>query len=347
MAKKNQDLFSEVQEAIQQRDCCAGLKKLLRQYRAHPSVLVGDCIVKLGPVVGVESKLATGIDLEKLKAVKRSDQLKALSPALDFVVVDTMKQAVERLEVISEWDPDPRVDRQLIRWMTDLPYQSGVSRKFWSRVLKRFKTAIDTQAISMLPTVIQNHNSNVGFISGWMEERILRIVPKQLKLRDGYVLSKAETNQVKKILKLIPEKPLSQKEQLLASIFAAPEDDDCKRVYADYLAELNDPHGEFIHLQMAKLEAPLSKVDERRERALLNKHWRDFVGPLQKVIYRERLKFEKGFLSVCRVKDVGRLESLLDCPYWLTAKRIYGGEHSLQMLRSNSQLVNRCGQGAS
>jgi len=28
---KNQDLFSEVQEAIQQRDCCVGLKKLLRQ----------------------------------------------------------------------------------------------------------------------------------------------------------------------------------------------------------------------------------------------------------------------------------------------------------------------------
>ena len=340
--KPNIDLFHEAECAIENDDSSAALKKLLQQFRKHPTTRVGDCIVKLGNVVGSRSKLGARIDLEQLKVIKRSEQSEVLSPLLDFVPTGTMNQAVECLEIINEWEADPRIDRKLIKWMADLPYQSGVSRKFWSRVLKRFKIAIDPKAVSMLPTVTQNHNANVGFITRWLDERIERIASKQVDLRDGYTLSTKEASLIEEIFELIPEKQLTLQEQLLADIFAAPEDDDCKLVYADYLSERSDPHGEFIHLQLAKLTRPLSKVQERRERELLNKHWREFVGPLQKVIYREKLEFEKGFLSVCRVKSVGRIESLLDCPYWKTANKIYAASRSLKILKTNSQLAKHC-----
>ena len=41
-------------------------------------------------------------------------------------------------------------------------------------------------------------------------------------------------------------------EELLAAVFAAPDDDAPRRVYADWLLERGDPRGEFIQLQCAR-----------------------------------------------------------------------------------------------
>ena len=341
--KRDFKLLTEAMKQLEAEDYSGSLRILLKQFRSQPTIAVGDLIAKLGPTVGSQSKFAGLGDIDQLLSVQKKSQLEGLSPALDFVTTGTMKQAVERIEVINQWDPDPRIDRELLRWITELPYQSGESRKFWSRVIKRLKSAIDPLVVYELPNVPSSYPKSVGpGMRRWLAERIDGLVPKLEGLRDGYELAKEEFELTEKIFELIPEKVLSSKEQLLAAVFENPDEDSYKLVYADLLVEDGDLHGEFIHLQFAKLKGELSKTDAKREKELLKKHWRDFVGPLNKVLYRDGLEFEKGFVSKCYVHDVGRLKALLDCPYWLTAKKILLYATGLRLFKSHSLLASRC-----
>jgi uncharacterized protein (TIGR02996 family) len=85
------------------------------------------------------------------------------------------------------------------------------------------------------------------------------------------------------------------REALLDAIYAAPEDDERRRVYADWLLQQGDRQGEFIHLQLATTKTP----DQiKRERALFVVHsdrWLDELGahPLDAV-------FERGFLAIAK-----------------------------------------------
>jgi uncharacterized protein (TIGR02996 family) len=81
----------------------------------------------------------------------------------------------------------------------------------------------------------------------------------------------------------------------LEPIYAAPEDDEPRRVYADWLLQNNDPRGEFIHLQLLSTKSPKQR---RRERALFVVHvdrWLDELGadPADVVL-------ERGFVAIAR-----------------------------------------------
>ncbi len=68
----------------------------------------------------------------------------------------------------------------------------------------------------------------------------------------------------------------SSRERLLAAIYEAPHDDAPRIVYADVLAEADDPRGEFITLQLAR--AADGSPPTRREKQLLRDagtHWFD------------------------------------------------------------------------
>lgn len=80
-------------------------------------------------------------------------------------------------------------------------------------------------------------------------------------------------------------------EDLLAEIFAAPDDDGPRAVYADWLSERGDPRGEFITLQ-------LRGIDLARQAELIAQHGRAFAGALEPFVYRKAPRiFERGFLA--------------------------------------------------
>jgi len=80
---------------------------------------------------------------------------------------------------------------------------------------------------------------------------------------------------------------MDRRAELLAAIFAEPDADAPRWVYADHLMSIGDPRGEFIALQ-------LREVDNDRQRELLAAHWDAWSAPAG-----ERLFFERGF-----------------CPWW-------------------------------
>jgi len=84
-------------------------------------------------------------------------------------------------------------------------------------------------------------------------------------------------------------------DKLLEAIYAAPDDDTPRSVYADWLQDQGDPHGELIMLQLSRLRAPPSRAALRRERALIAQHRQAWLGPLWDVVRRTHIRFERGF----------------------------------------------------
>ncbi|MGE3808839.1 MAG: WGR domain-containing protein, partial [Gemmataceae bacterium] len=68
------------------------------------------------------------------------------------------------------------------------------------------------------------------------------------------------------------------------AIFANPDDLGAHAAYADWLIEQGDPRGEFIQVQLAledeKVAPAKRKELEKREKELLKKHERDWLGPM-------------------------------------------------------------------
>jgi uncharacterized protein (TIGR02996 family) len=106
------------------------------------------------------------------------------------------------------------------------------------------------------------------------------------KLKKGYV----ETT---------PRAAISTAEAFERALAADPRDLTAASMYADYLVEQNDPRGEFMQVQIAledeSLSAAARKKLHSRERELLKKHERDWLGPLAAVtVDAEKVPFWDG-----------------------------------------------------
>lgn len=108
------------------------------------------------------------------------------------------------------------------------------------------------------------------------------------------------------------EKPmdLMRRQQLLAAIYADPDADAPRLVYADFLLEHGDPHGELIARQLAGAPA-----DD-----LVAKHGEAIAAPVTRWL-RPGYKFRRGFLAEGEVYVVPPME-IFGSPVWSTVERL-------------------------
>lgn len=102
-------------------------------------------------------------------------------------------------------------------------------------------------------------------------------------------------------------------EALLEEILAQPGDDSARLVYADWLAEQNDPRGELINVQVElerTKDADRFLELEARQIALLSAHGAAWVGPLAAEALQ--VEFRRGFVEKVTVLDAGALEPLAE-----------------------------------
>ena len=163
----------------------------------------------------------------------------------------------------------------------------------------------------------------------WMRDRLERLI-RQLRDRRPGALSPHETEileQIEQHLGLLPP-PVEGRDrtlqELLEQIRTHPRDDRLREVYADLLVEDGDPQGEFILLQYRRQRGQLTRDQERRERALLRRHWREWVGDLLPVLSRDGVRFERGFLARAEVLAPSRRVGLqvVGSPEWATVEDI-------------------------
>jgi uncharacterized protein (TIGR02996 family) len=124
---------------------------------------------------------------------------------------------------------------------------------------------------------------------------------------------------------------------LLAEIYANPEDDAPRIVYADLLTEQGDPRGELITLQLARAASGDDQPSER-EQELLKKHGKAWLGRLAPVISWGKgyaySQFRRGFLAVADIilSVNKKLYPLLGEPAWATVEQLHGySDHILVM----------------
>jgi uncharacterized protein (TIGR02996 family) len=87
-----------------------------------------------------------------------------------------------------------------------------------------------------------------------------------------------------------------------------PDDLGAFAVYADWLTDRGDPRGAFLHLQL-QLEDPSLTPQQRqslqdRERHLLQKHGRDWLGQLAEALEDVTWRFERGFLGRLDLREL-------------------------------------------
>lgn len=122
-----------------------------------------------------------------------------------------------------------------------------------------------------------------------------------------------------------------QEDAFLRSIIENPKDDTPRLVYADWLQERDDPHGEFIRCQVEahRKTTPAAQKRKFKQRAdeLLKEHnW------LPSYFDREETKVERGFVTVLGFdgnadipadEELGKLASL---PFFALTARYWNGE---------------------
>jgi uncharacterized protein (TIGR02996 family) len=85
---------------------------------------------------------------------------------------------------------------------------------------------------------------------------------------------------------------------LLAAIYAAPDADEPRMIYADWIEQRGSPRGEFIALQLAKTRITPTPAQAGRERALVHTFGVEWKAPLV------RAEFSRGFIAVSDDDDL-------------------------------------------
>jgi uncharacterized protein (TIGR02996 family) len=118
--------------------------------------------------------------------------------------------------------------------------------------------------------------------------------------------------------------PTQDEEALLAAVYANPEDDAARLVYADCLQERDDPRGEMIALSFKAIQQSLTKHDKRTLTALIRRHERDWIGPLFDATLKSSREYERGFLSKCTMNGMAlrQRDAALNHVAWSTVKEL-------------------------
>lgn len=230
----------------------------------------------------------------------------------------TKKSALERVDGLSRRSPDPRV----ARFVVDLLLNPR--RKRWGAVhaeLIELASQIDDPASSR--ELIRLAKTGVSGFSGATRAAVETALARSAELVDG------EEEELEPELRElvaqfdaelhVPADDDARGADLLAAVRASPEDDEPRSVYADWLLERGDPQGERIALQLARGRGGQATP---REMDLIAAFGREWLGPLDPILRKDGLRYERGFLAACHYGQRIARDEQIGCPIWATVEEI-------------------------
>ena len=253
-----------------------------------------------------------------------------------------------RLATVATWRPDPRIEEAVVGLLETVPYRATSTRKFWIALWPFVRAIKNPALLARLEAVDASIQKNVAVTMGdWLRGQLAKALaelrpvlkPQPLARRTAELIADLATE-----LGRAAGGDAGQNEldHLLAAIYAAPEDDGLRLVYADALLERGDPRGELIALQC---RGELDRDQRRREKELLEVHGKAWLGDLAPIVMGG-YRFERGFLSVCRIDNVkvDHVRAVVGNPAWSTVRDLRGSAlialhpvmRSLRMLRFDS-----------
>jgi uncharacterized protein (TIGR02996 family) len=108
--------------------------------------------------------------------------------------------------------------------------------------------------------------------------------------------------------------------ELLAQIYADPDDDERRAVLADLLQQHGDPRGLFIALQLARHGTAQRPTLEEKK---LERTWgRTWLGAMEPIVGKEGVVFERGFVARCRYASRERPGDAFEAREWATVTHV-------------------------
>jgi uncharacterized protein (TIGR02996 family) len=121
----------------------------------------------------------------------------------------------------------------------------------------------------------------------------------------------------------------------LAAIYAAPENDEPRLVYMDWLLERGNPRGRFLALQFERHRAgELSNKDRRKESELLRQKRDEWLGPAAGLVDGTPV-FARGFLHAATLRDDPKIDpESARAPAFSTMVEVSGAPEPLRVFLS-------------
>ncbi|MBA3540389.1 MAG: TIGR02996 domain-containing protein [Deltaproteobacteria bacterium] len=231
---------------------------------------------------------------------------------------------------VAELD-DPRVATFALHALAQLPFTTPTARDFLEDLIGTVERLADSRLVGRADAIRAAVRTRINPLA--IRTRIVARV-------DGTIARLpvlAEPNPEERALEtaiaaqLEPlRKSTRSAESLLADIYAHPEDDGPRLVYADLLLERGDPRGELITLQLARSRDPAAPPPTQREVDLLKKHGRTWLGALVPALSWGRgystTEFRRGFVAAADIIQSvhKKLEPIRADPAWNTVEQLDG-----------------------
>ncbi|MCA9669850.1 MAG: hypothetical protein KC503_29850 [Myxococcales bacterium] len=215
---------------------------------------------------------------------------------------------------------DPRLAAALLSLVTQPKYESAASRALYGAIFDgllvhadpRSAAAVgDDDVVDRLVTAAQSYKLR-GFLEAAIPRLRAALAAKLAALPSALPPSLDEL-----VAAVAPSQGADDIDaaELLEAIYAAPHDDNLRRVYADAATARGDPHGELVALQLLP---ELTREQRRRERELLRTYGRAWLGPLEPLLQKQGLVYRRGFVAEGRLRAQSNVERAAGDARWST-----------------------------
>ncbi len=290
------------------------LRTLLSAWRSHRSDRLAALVEQVSDLAETgHSQVEARTIKERLKAALALlaagapvDVPRVFRALADINIAD----ALVLVAALAKVPPDPRFLRHIVALLRAPVWGSSTSRKLWRQLFDALVTHGDPRSAAQLLAIDHAPIIDSAYGVEQMNATIARLVKRLTET------APADTAPIAAALAALEAALQTQGAQagdLLANIYANPNDLALRAIYADSLQERGDPRGELIALQLV---ADPSAAQRRRERELLDLHGAEWLGTLR-VAVTSRHRFTAGFVSDAGV-DPDKALAVADAPEWAT-----------------------------
>jgi uncharacterized protein (TIGR02996 family) len=331
-------------------DPAAALGLLLEAWQEGRAPEVAELVKRMSALAGQKRAPITGEKREELQKAWMTAE-KPRDPAdLDRLIVAIAKgqclDSGDRLAKLAKWPDDPRLRDALVDGICAplakngvvplnvqptlseaIPFTSKPNRGFWIRKYLPLLERLGDASVVPRIRVAQAARPQYSEFLRWIHDRVEKLLPI-FEARPVAKLDDKERAAAAEIAKALDRTDAAAAgtgrtlDALLAAVWERPEEDEPRQVLADFLADQGDPRGEFINLQMARHRKEITAEGKKREKELLKRHKKAWLGPIEKFIQMYALRFERGFLVTCQIEHgVDKLDvAIVRHPAWSTIR---------------------------
>lgn len=274
------------------------------------------------PVVGAGKRK---VDVDAWYALAGQDDPLDLPRLVAALRTTSAEEATQRAKLLAKRD-DPRLVDGLLAILEAPPWRANVFKGFVLGVIEVFAQARDVRARDAMADLAPRYKAILETTVGdWTSTHLARaalamadVAPKKLSAEDEARLAELE-----KTFQPLPAKKQGKSRSdadLLELVYASPDDDTPRLVFADSLSERGDERGEFIQLQVQRARGQGSPELLRRERELARDRKR-LTGWALPLANGGEFRMGRGFPDRLTVKPASA-KKVLGERAWATVKRI-------------------------